>query len=230
MSKTNEMRQALQEFHQKPDEQFYEAWDRFQDLIINCPHHGLEKNRLVQSFYNGLTSSSRNMIESMHKGKFMNLTPTPAYEFLSELGEDSQQWDANSEMSRNEPQLRKRGLYEVKQDPNLQTLINGLSILNKTVESLTCSIKQSVSPIDPVMSVGTTSNLGPCNFCLSDTHTSSHCPITQNYSDGQEEEVYAFSTYRKPTPASFSQTYNPELRNHPNFSWRQGQSSIPPRP
>ena len=83
---------------------------------------------------------------------------------------------------------------------------------------------------DPVMSVGTTSNLGPCDFCLSDAHTSSHCPITQNYSDGQEEEVYAFSTYRKPTPASFSQTYNPELRNHPNFSWRQGQSSIPPRP
>ena len=91
MSKTNEMRQALQDFHQKPDEQFYEAWNRFQDLIINCPHHGLEKSRLVQSFYNGLTSSSRNMIESMHKEKFMNLTPTAAYKFLSELGEDSQQ-------------------------------------------------------------------------------------------------------------------------------------------
>ena len=94
MSKTNEMRQAIQYFCQKPNEQFYEAWDRFQDFIINCPHHGLEKSRLVQSFYNGLNPSSRNMIESMHRGKFMSLTLTEAYNFLMELREDSQQWDA----------------------------------------------------------------------------------------------------------------------------------------
>jgi len=171
MSKTNEMRQAIQDFCQKPNEQFYEAWDRFQDFIIKCPHHGLEKSRLVQSFYNGLNPSSRNMIESMHRGKFMSLTRTEAYNFLMELGEDSQQWDASNEFSRTDPSPRSGGMYEVKSDPELKNLMHGLLSLTKTVEALACSMKQHTIQPSPVMSVHNEPNTYPCTICYSSDYT-----------------------------------------------------------
>lgn len=65
MSRTNSLRRNISDFRQKDDEQFYESWERFKDLILRCPHHGFETWRLVQYFYKGLTQLNRHMIESM---------------------------------------------------------------------------------------------------------------------------------------------------------------------
>ncbi|GJX13473.1 reverse transcriptase domain-containing protein [Tanacetum coccineum] len=39
-SKTTNLRNEITRFQQKFDETFYEAWDRFNDLLRGCPHHG----------------------------------------------------------------------------------------------------------------------------------------------------------------------------------------------
>ena len=93
MSRTNALRRDITDFCQKDHEMFYEAWERFKDILLKCPHHGFETWRLVQHFYNGLNQANRSMIESMNSGRFLNLHETDAYEFLEDLSENSQQWD-----------------------------------------------------------------------------------------------------------------------------------------
>ncbi|GJV17673.1 reverse transcriptase domain-containing protein [Tanacetum coccineum] len=39
-SKTTNLRNEITRFQQRFDESFYEAWDRFNDLLRACPHHG----------------------------------------------------------------------------------------------------------------------------------------------------------------------------------------------
>ena len=73
MSKTNALRREISGFYQREGEQFYECWERFNDLLLKCPHHGFEKWRLIQCFYNGLTMSNHHMVESMNGGRFLNL-------------------------------------------------------------------------------------------------------------------------------------------------------------
>ncbi|GJV33763.1 reverse transcriptase domain-containing protein [Tanacetum coccineum] len=46
-SKTTNLRNEIMRFQQRFDETYYEAWDRFNDLLRACPHHGfLELHQL----------------------------------------------------------------------------------------------------------------------------------------------------------------------------------------
>ncbi|GJY53340.1 reverse transcriptase domain-containing protein [Tanacetum coccineum] len=42
-SKTTNLRNEITRFQQRFDETFYEAWDRFNDLLRACPHHGFSE-------------------------------------------------------------------------------------------------------------------------------------------------------------------------------------------
>ncbi|GJR95142.1 hypothetical protein Tco_0267316 [Tanacetum coccineum] len=46
-------------FQQKFDETFYEAWDRFNDLLRGCPHHGFSELHQLDTFYNALNSNDQ---------------------------------------------------------------------------------------------------------------------------------------------------------------------------
>ncbi|XP_030933499.1 uncharacterized protein LOC115959285 [Quercus lobata] len=49
------------------------------------------------------------------------------------------------------------------------------------------------------------------------------CPSAAGYPDFYAEQANALNNYGKPFASPFSETYNPNWRNHPNFSWRQSQ-------
>ncbi|GJW44496.1 hypothetical protein Tco_0073295 [Tanacetum coccineum] len=46
------------------EETFYEAWDRFKDLLRACPHHGFTKLHQLDTFYNGLNPSDQDSLNS----------------------------------------------------------------------------------------------------------------------------------------------------------------------
>ena len=50
ISKTNALRREISDFYQREGENFYECWERFKDMLLKCPRHGLEVWRLVQYF------------------------------------------------------------------------------------------------------------------------------------------------------------------------------------
>jgi len=64
IAKTNALRGKISSFQQQHDESFAEAWERFQNYIEDCPHHGIEKWLLMQTFYHGLISSTCESIDA----------------------------------------------------------------------------------------------------------------------------------------------------------------------
>ncbi|GJZ71151.1 hypothetical protein Tco_0635002 [Tanacetum coccineum] len=49
---------------QRFDETFYEAWDRFNDLLRACPHHGFSELHQLDTFYNALNLMNQEFIDS----------------------------------------------------------------------------------------------------------------------------------------------------------------------
>ncbi|GJX61045.1 reverse transcriptase domain-containing protein [Tanacetum coccineum] len=50
-SKTRNFRNEIMRFQQRFDETFYEAWDRFNDLLQACPHHRFSELHQLDTFY-----------------------------------------------------------------------------------------------------------------------------------------------------------------------------------
>jgi len=65
-----------------------------------------------------------------------------------------------------------------------------------------------------------------CNVCASPTHNGMVCPLGNQ--KGIREQVNAMNQFRKSFNSPYSETYNPNWRNYPNFSWRQPQPQPQP--
>ncbi|GJU81064.1 hypothetical protein Tco_1283429 [Tanacetum coccineum] len=62
-------------FQQRFDETFYEAWDRFNDLLRACPHHGFSELHQLDTFYNALNSNDQDSLNSAAGGNFLDKMP-----------------------------------------------------------------------------------------------------------------------------------------------------------
>ncbi|XP_022860904.1 uncharacterized protein LOC111381360 [Olea europaea var. sylvestris] len=54
----------IQTFQQKEGESYHEAWNRFNELMRNCPNHGITQGNQVQYFYTGLTPLSKSQVDA----------------------------------------------------------------------------------------------------------------------------------------------------------------------
>ena len=72
MHKTNAIRKKISEFTQRDDEQFFETWERFNRLLLNCPHHGYEKWHQCQYFLEGLLSNVQEWLMATSEGELMS--------------------------------------------------------------------------------------------------------------------------------------------------------------
>ncbi|GJX38939.1 reverse transcriptase domain-containing protein [Tanacetum coccineum] len=70
-SKTTNLRNEISNFHQKFEETFSEAWDRFKDLLRACPHHGFTELHQLDTFYNGLNPSDQDSLNSAAGGNLL---------------------------------------------------------------------------------------------------------------------------------------------------------------
>ncbi|RVW20523.1 hypothetical protein CK203_115283 [Vitis vinifera] len=52
----------------KENEKFYECWERYMEAINACPHHGFDTWLLVIYFYDGMSSSMKQLLETMCGG------------------------------------------------------------------------------------------------------------------------------------------------------------------
>ena len=140
------------------------------------------------------------MIESMHGEKFLSLGSTDAWQFLETLSENSQQWEFSNE--REKP--KRGGLYEVSDNLDLKIALGNLT---RKVEAL--ALSQSMN-----------STMSSRNeLCAS------YVNPTPTFQESYAEQANALN-YKNSSDSPFSATYNPNWRNHPNFSWRQNQSPM----
>nr|GEY21217.1 reverse transcriptase domain-containing protein [Tanacetum cinerariifolium] len=74
-SKTTNIRNEITRFQQRFDESFYEAWDRFNDLLRACPHHGISESHQLDTFYNALNTTDQDSLNSVAGGNFLDKMP-----------------------------------------------------------------------------------------------------------------------------------------------------------
>nr|GEU69092.1 hypothetical protein [Tanacetum cinerariifolium] len=63
-SKTTNLNNEITRFQQRFDESFNEAWDRFNDLLRACPHHGFYELHQLDTFYNALNVNDQDSLNS----------------------------------------------------------------------------------------------------------------------------------------------------------------------
>ena len=179
------------------------------DLLRKCPHHQVPKWQLVQSFYDGLSDKNRQMIDSSCGGTFMLKSEDEEWRLFDTLAENSLHHASSSHSDRATPSIQKKaGVLEIGPSTALQ-----------------CKVDMIAQKLDQLLS-GPSTTQQVCTLCASPAHEITECPSAAQYPEFVQEQVQAAQGYVRPPNNPFSSTYNPGWRNHPNFSWKNPQSSM----
>nr|GEY78111.1 reverse transcriptase domain-containing protein [Tanacetum cinerariifolium] len=103
------MRNEITNFLQKSNETFNEAWERFKDLLRQCPHHGFSELHQLDSFYNALNPNDQDALDSAAGGNFLDKMPR----------EEAKAITTRSGMTYKEPPIPPPGVEE--QEPTEET-------------------------------------------------------------------------------------------------------------
>ena len=134
--KTNNLKRKIYTFAAHDSERFYQCWERYLETISACPHHGFDTWMLVNHFYDGMSLSMKQLLETMCGGDFLSKNPDEAMDFLNYVAETSKGWDEPNprEVERMKPTVNPRGgIYALKKDVELKAK---LSTLNRRMEEL----------------------------------------------------------------------------------------------
>ena len=206
-SKAARLRQEISSFRQGDSETLFEAYERFKDLLRKCPHHGFPAWMRVQMLCNGLNYTTRQLIDAAAGGSLSNKLPEEAETLIESMASNECHWS-----TRQKPPRVAR-LYEV----------NDTTALAAKVDALTQRLDQFI--------LGSSSNskaVMSCETCGAG-HATTQCPILVA-SPAPIESVDYVSGGPRGLGNAYSNTYNPGWRNHPNFSWNQGQPQHRPPP
>ena len=94
--KTAKVRAHITSFSQRSDESIYEAWDRFHDLMLSCPHHNVPDWMLVESFMKGLSKQNRFIVNNAAGGSIIQIEPRGAIDLFKKIAHQHQ-WSYNYE-------------------------------------------------------------------------------------------------------------------------------------
>jgi Retrotransposon gag protein len=125
------LRNQITNFGQKEGESLSDAWDRYQQLLRMCPHHGFEKWRLLQTFHEGLTNNTRMTIDAATGGSLMNKMIGDAYNLIEEMTLNQVQWSTERETTK----AHVSGRFETDQITKLQAMVEALQTENRQIKS-----------------------------------------------------------------------------------------------
>ena len=87
--KTNNLKGKIYTFAAQDNEIFYQCWERYMETISACPHHGFDTWVLVNHFYDGMSPSMKQLLETMCGGDFLSKNPDEAMHFLNYVAKTS---------------------------------------------------------------------------------------------------------------------------------------------
>jgi len=159
MSKTNALRGKISNFQQTSLESIPEAWERLQEYIRACPHHGMEDWLVLQNLYEGFTPMSKGHVDAAAGGAFLSLTIENATTLIEKMVAN-QSWG--------EGRKTQKGMHTVKETDLLAAKID---LLMKRLDGqATDPTTGTVQAIDSRMM---------CEECGNVGHMGINCPGTQ---------------------------------------------------
>nr|CAN68768.1 hypothetical protein VITISV_024756 [Vitis vinifera] len=216
--RTNGLKRQISHFSAKENEKFYECWERYMEAINACPHHGFDTWLLVSYFYDGMSSSMKQLLETMCGGDFMSKNPEEAMDFLSYVAEVSRGWDepTKGEVGKMKPQLNafnaKAGMYTLKEDDDMKAKF---AAVTRRLEELEL---KKVHEVQAVAEAPVQVKL--CPNCQSYEHLVEECPTISTEREMFGDQANVVGQFKSNNNAAYGNTYNSSWRNHPNFSWK----------
>ncbi|XP_028946791.1 uncharacterized protein [Malus domestica] len=203
-SKTLALKKEIWAFAQKPNESFHEAWEWYNEMYTKCPHAEFDSNLQMNIFYDGLNATAKSQVNASAGGSLMSKSAREAFELFDMMASESQQWT--------EEQTQKRGVFEISQSsPNVSAQI---AKMEKNFNAKFAALMQ-VSSMPNAQKV--------CIICSETTHDITQCPNKDSYPELVQEHVNMVNNFIRPRSDPYSNTYNPEWKNHPNLSWGGNQ-------
>ena len=90
--KITQLVQEINTFRHLEGENLAEAWKRFHELLRRYPHHRVMRWMQIHTFYNGLSDSTRTIIDASIGGTLMKKTMDQLYGILEDIATNSNQW------------------------------------------------------------------------------------------------------------------------------------------
>ena len=167
----------------------------------------------MNHFYDGMSPSMKQLLETMCGGDFLSKNPDEAMDFLNYVAETFKGWDEPNvkEVERIKPIVNPRGgIYSLTEDVELKAK---LSTLNRRMEELEQRNHQEVR-------AGTEASMlsQPCFNCQSTSHQGEHYQISPSVRDLMVENANVVGQNKPPTNAQYGNTYNPNRKNHSNLA------------
>ena len=95
-ARTNALMRAIQNFSEKPVENFSVVWERYKDLLHAIPHHGLDVGQIYVYFHQGLSLNNKQYIQMMSAGEFYEKSARKAIQFFDTIAENARTWENNT--------------------------------------------------------------------------------------------------------------------------------------
>lgn len=70
----------------------FDAWERFKELLRQCPYHGIPICTQLETFYNGVVPSSRNMLDVTSSSTLLSKYFQEGYDFVESITAKTYQW------------------------------------------------------------------------------------------------------------------------------------------
>ncbi|XP_012837477.1 PREDICTED: uncharacterized protein LOC105958024 [Erythranthe guttata] len=197
-SKTAQLRRDVGNFRQMSQEPMHESWERFKDLLRQCPQHRINPWDQIELFYNGLDQPARSLVDAASGGSLQNKTPTDARDIVERMCENAYHWP--SERSGIQ---KVAGVHEL--DP-LAAVSAQLATLSNQVAQLSVRGPQTER-------VAATSTSQATNDDWEQAHFMNHRFNNFRGTNNQNQN---------PTH------YHPGIRNHKNFSYANPKNALQP--
>ncbi|GJX16176.1 reverse transcriptase domain-containing protein [Tanacetum coccineum] len=126
-SKIRELKKEIMNFQQVFGETFTEAWERFKYLLRKCPHHGFSLLHQIDFFYNGLSQSDQDFLNTAASGNLMSKNTHEALTIIE-----------------NKAKVRTcRNKSQVSSSVGSSTQIDAITALTKQAEALISSMQEA---------------------------------------------------------------------------------------
>ncbi|KAD6454135.1 hypothetical protein E3N88_08841 [Mikania micrantha] len=205
-AKAARLRDEIHSFRMAPDEPYYLAWERFQNLLSRCSQHGLSEWALVEKFYNGLTYETRARFDTSAGGHLMGKRDVAECNDLFESFAQAEHEQRSS--NRNSTPIASsssstRGVHHVNVDTSVAAAL----------ESLARDVKELKMRVDR------------CEICRGG-HATSECLVSQEQANFVGGQGRFGQSHNPGWGNSQNQTYrssgNPPGFHH-SYSQNQGQ-------
>nr|GEY65222.1 hypothetical protein [Tanacetum cinerariifolium] len=175
-SKTTYLRNEIINFLQKPNETFNEAWERFKDLLRQCPHHSFSELHQLDTFYNALNPNDQDALDSAAGGNFLDKIPRECLSIIKSKSKvrysRSRITDVRANTNASLPSSSPSNSFDLQQI--VASLEDKLDIcMNRFEKSLKDMKNSFVTPTVPLKAVEEV-----CVTCGAN-HSYNNCPLTR---------------------------------------------------